>query len=331
MSHQININSETGKASFFAAKEKAWHGLGQYVEEALSSEDAIKAAGLDYEVAKAKDISHVNVDGKRRTVSNPWWVQTYRTDTLEGFGCVGKNYQVIQNAQMFDFFDEIVGKGAAIFETAGALGRGERVFITAKMPQHIVLPGDDVVDQYLLAFGSHDSMSSNFFAFTPVRVVCNNTLNAALRNLSYKYRIRHTGNVEEKMAMAARVMGIANKLSQATEDIFQRMAATPVVDSKLKQLRWTTLGVSTDKVAAGEVAARTQNRFDEILEYNFADDTQKTLATKGTLFGVYNAVTGYFNNQTAYKDAEHRFLSLAEGTGHEYAQKAFNACLKELN
>ena len=331
MSHEIRVNKVTGKASFFAVKEEAWHGLGTVVEDAVDSKKAMELAGLDYEVKKAP--ATIRVQGKTMKAKN--WAVTYRDDTKEAFGCVGKNYSIVQNSEAFEFFDEIVGEGAAIYQTAGALGKGERIFITAKLPGHIVLPGDDVIDQYLFLTNSHDSQSSLTAAFTPVRVVCANTLNAAMRNSSYKIRIRHTGDAGSKLREAHKVMGIVNKLTESTTEIFEAMAAKPIVEQQLRNIVLKTLGgqdilerIANDKV---KNISSLNRKVDEIVAYHEGDETQRLVSTEGTVFGAYNAVTGYYANVKGYKSAENRMMSLLEGTASEYAQKAFNVCLQELN
>ena len=97
---------------------------------------------------------------------------------------MGKDYEVVQNMDAFSFFDAIVGGDGIQYETAGALGKGERIFITAKLPNYIKVGNDDLIEQYLFLTTSHDGGGSITAAFTPVRIVCNNTLNAALRNHS---------------------------------------------------------------------------------------------------------------------------------------------------
>lgn len=136
MAHNINFNEQTGKNSFFSTKQPAWHGLGQIVQDYPTSGEAIIAAGLDYTVAKAP----LFAKGADPLISFavPDQFATMRTDNNAVFGVVGKDYQIVQNTDAFAFFDAIVGGGDGIlYETAGALGSGERIFITAKLPDYI--------------------------------------------------------------------------------------------------------------------------------------------------------------------------------------------------
>lgn len=216
MAHNLNFNEATGKYSFFSVKEKAWHALGQTVQEYPTSSEAIAFAGLDYEVIKAP----LFVKGAAPEITHeiPDQFATMRTDNNAVFGVVGKDYQIVQNADAFAFFDAIVGGGEGIlYETAGVIGQGERIFITAKLPGYIrVGSGDDVTEKYIFLTTSHDGTGSITAAFTPIRIVCQNTLNAALRNMSNVVRIRHTAGAKERLEQAHKVMGACRQSFRAT-------------------------------------------------------------------------------------------------------------------
>ena len=133
MAHNINFNEATGQHAFMSVKQPAWHGLGQIVESYPTSREAIAFAGLDYEVTKAPIFARGA--GLFDTYPVPDQYATLRIDTKAVFGVVGKDYQIVQNVDAFAFFDAIVGGDEGIlYETAGALGNGERIFITANCP-----------------------------------------------------------------------------------------------------------------------------------------------------------------------------------------------------
>src|SRR6266542_4669351 len=203
MSHNLNYNEQTNQHSFISVKEKAWHGLGKIVEQYPTSAEAIKFAGLDYTVEKRKlftgdseDISsNPETDIIIPEIEVPNYYATIRTDTDQVLGVVGKDYEIVQNKDAFTFFDAIVGGEGIRYETAGALG--ERIFITAKLPDYIKVGSDDLIEKYLFLTTSHDGFGSITATFTLIRIVCNNTLNAAYRNCSYATKIRHTQNAKE--------------------------------------------------------------------------------------------------------------------------------------
>jgi phage/plasmid-like protein (TIGR03299 family) len=342
MAHNLNVNAETGKASFFSVKEKAWHGLGQIVQDYPTSSEAIKHAGLDYTVEKRKLFTFDNENQKGNPdadiiipeVEVPNYFATMRTDTEQVLGVVGKDYEVVQNVDAFSFFDSIVGGDGIQYETAGALGNGERIFITAKLPGYIKVGRADLIEQYLFLTTSHDGYGSITAAFTPVRIVCNNTLNAALRNHTNSIKIRHTANVKERLEQAHKVMGISNNLSGELETIFNEWTKVRVTDADLQQLIRLAMVPNKevlDNINTGkwdELSTCFNNMCTSVYEYAQSSETQQTETTKGSLFGVYNAVTGYFQNVRTYKDGEAKLKSVLNGgTAQARTQKAFNLCM----
>lgn len=134
MANNINYNELTAQRSLFSMKEKAWHNLGQVIQDYPTSAEAIHHAGLDYEVEKRKLFTPSIQD---ITIEVPNYFSTVRTDNDAILGVVGKDYQIVQNRDAFSFFDTIVGGEDMLYETAGALGKGECIFITAKLPNYI--------------------------------------------------------------------------------------------------------------------------------------------------------------------------------------------------
>lgn len=334
MAHNINFNEQTGKHAFFSTKEPAWHGLGTIVQDYPTSAQAIGFAGLDYTVAKAP----LFAKGADPLVSFavPDQYATMRTDNNAVFGVVGKDYQIVQNADAFAFFDAIVGGGDGImYETAGALGSGERIFITAKLPGYIrVGNGDDVTEKYIFLTTSHDGSGSITAAFTPVRIVCQNTLNAALRSASNVVRIRHTAGAKERLEQAHKVMGLADTMSAQLEGIFNEWAEVKIQDNDVKKLIQFALCPNKEtfdllkKGAADELSSVYKNACKAAFEYAMADNTQLMPTTKGTLFGAYNAVTGYYQNVRSFKTGEDKVKSiLLGGTAQIRGQKAFDLCI----
>src|SRR5579872_6566846 len=204
MAHNINFNEKTGQHSFFSVKEKAWHGLGQIVDGYPTSREALRLAGLDFNVVKMPNVHRLQ-DGTEIVSDNSFF--TYRLDTGAILGDkLGSDYNIVQNADAFSFFDAIVGGDGMQYETAGALGKGEKIFITAKLPDYIKVGSDDLIEKYLFLTTSHDGSGSITAAFTPVRIVCQNTLNAALGNSSNSIKIRHTASAEDRLKEAHKVM-----------------------------------------------------------------------------------------------------------------------------
>ena len=343
MAHNINFNSNTGRYSFFSVKEKAWHSLGQIVEQYPTSEEAIKHAGLDYEVAKSplytkgsgiiETANGIEIGNSELEVPN--YFANIRSDNNAVLGVVGKDYHIVQNREAFNFFDEIVGGGEGIlYETAGALGNGERIFITAKLPDYIrVGNGDDVTEKYIFLTTSHDGSGSITAAFTPIRIVCQNTLNASLRSMSNVVRIKHTSGAKQRLDDAHKVMGLVNTLSSQLEGIFNQWTKVKVTDQEVRKLIQLALCPNKEtfdllkKGAEDEVSTLFKNTVEDAFAYAMVSDSQQMETTKGTLFGAYNAVTGYYQNVRNYKDNEAKLQSIVMGgTAQLKSQKAFELC-----
>lgn len=337
--HNLNFNQKTNEYSFFSTKEKAWHGLGRIVEQYPTSAEAIKFAGLDYKVEKRPLFTYDTANHCGETdliipeIKVPDYYATVRTDTEESLGVVGKAYEIVQNVDAFEFFDAIVGGGDGIlYETAGALGKGERIFITAKLPGYIRVGKDDFIEKYLFLTTSHNGLGSITAAFTPIRIVCNNTLNAALGNHTNAITIRHTASANDRIKQAHTLMGISSNIGAELDEIFNRWSQVKITDKEVKKLVQIAMAPSKDVLTNlrdgknDELSTVYSKVIEKVCEYAFSSPTQQMDTTAGTVFGAYNAVTGYFQNVRNYKNEEAKFKSIIEGTAKLRAQTAFNLC-----
>lgn len=180
-----------------------WHKLGTRFANAMTAEQAMQGAGLDYKVTK--EYLCLETTGER---VNAW--ATYNNDNKKILGFVGGDYEVIQNKQAFQFFDILVGQGAAIYETAGALGNGEKVWLLAKLPNTFAPIAGDLIEQYCMLSTSHDGSMPCQVSFTPIRVVCQNTLNIGLKQATNIVKIKHTLNADVRLDEAARILKSMN-------------------------------------------------------------------------------------------------------------------------
>ena len=183
------------------------------------------------------------------------------------------------------------------------------------------------------------SVSLNFpgsiqVAFTPIRIVCNNTLNAALRDSYNKLSIRHTKDAGQKLKSAHKVIGIVNLLSQELEECFNQMAKVRINDEGLKKFIEAALKPQKDQfsteAAKVEVSKHFKNMVDDCFHYGMSHGTQQFESTKGTVFGAYNAVTGYFQNIKNYRSDSAKLINIIEGNSMESTQRAFNLAMKML-
>ena len=179
--------------SMFYVRKAPWHGLGTRVEEAPSSEEALALAGLDWNVIQKPIMTE-------DSLPIPGFKANIRDFDNQVLGVVTDRYKVVQNQEAFAFTDELLGEGVT-YETAGSLQNGRRTWILAKLPQRYIISGDEITP-YLVFMNSHDGTGAIKTAMTPIRVVCQNTLNLALSTAKRTWSSNHTGRIEDRLTEA---------------------------------------------------------------------------------------------------------------------------------
>lgn len=188
--------------TMFYTRTKPWHGLGTMVMEAPTSKAALELAGLDWKVIQKelKTADGIPVTGFKANV---------RDADEQVLGVVTDRYQIVQNEEAFAFTDALLGEGVT-YETAGSLQNGRRTWILAKLPQRYIISGDEITP-YLVFMNSHDGTGAIKAAMTPIRVVCQNTLNLALNTAKRSWSTNHTGDIKGKMEDARYTLLYADK------------------------------------------------------------------------------------------------------------------------
>lgn len=321
MSHNIADNNKV-----FVTGEPAWHGLGRVVETAQTAKQAIELAGLDYGIEKREIFfTSKNIDANKFLKHSDNCL-IVRKDNDAVLGITTPKYQIIQNSEAFNFFDVVVGEGQAIYHTAGALGKGERIWILAKLPKNIVVGKDDVVEQYLCLTNSHDGKSSLRMYFTPVRVVCQNTLNMSMNDAKNGISMRHTGEIKNKVDEARRVLGISINYYTQFEKIIQSMEDKPMNGETVEKYFSTVLGIKEDQ----EMSTRKENQMDE-LKNLFEKGQGQKLGNKHSVWKAYNAVTEYVDHFSSIKnlkeDKTNKLTNIWFGTGAKLKEKAYDEAL----
>jgi phage/plasmid-like protein (TIGR03299 family) len=191
MGHELNF--ENGKASIMYVGEVPWQGHGTRLEKApKTAEEAIQAARLNWEVGLKRvyawegDVFHEFPDRKAVIRLDKWGAEE-----CVPFGLVSNDYKILQNREAFSFFDPVIASGKVEYHTAGALGNGERVWVLAKVAGDIVVKGCDRVEKFLLLSNGHDGRTALQVRFTPIRVVCQNTLSVAIQGKGDLVKIYH--------------------------------------------------------------------------------------------------------------------------------------------
>ena len=209
--HDLEVGAG-GEVSFASLREPAWHGLGTVFDSPLSTKEMLDAAHLSNWNIRLAEIpqDEYNYTQKAYFVirDNPFASNTGKP--CDVLGIVGNRYQVLQNEDLFSFADNILD-GGGIWETAGSIRNGRVVFGSMSMDREIVLDPNgvaDAVNTYLLVHTSHDGSVSVQATVTPVRVVCQNTLNLALRQTANSFKIRHTQTISGKIDEARRTLNL---------------------------------------------------------------------------------------------------------------------------
>lgn len=295
------------------------------VENCKTSQDVMEAAGLNWEVAKCELVAKMpglsndvnREDGFTRggdfykECNNAF--ATYRTDCNIPLGIVKDRYTPVQNIEAFKFFDGAIGKNKAIWQTAGFFGVGERIFVSAKLPKNIFVNGDPV-DNYLVFTTSHDGSSGVKILFTPIRVICQNTLNAAISSATNYVSFRHTASVHNNIDLASEILGICEKKIDFLSQKYDTMEKIKMTDSQAQQVFASVILTDTEflnikatghtveqivqrdwrAIQDAEISMKKVNTISEMNNYYFGGPGQKEIL--GNAWGVYNAVTGYYSN-----------------------------------
>ena len=200
--------------TMFYTREKPWHGLGTMVAEAPNSKDALRLAGLNWKVLQEPVYTE-----------NKELIQGYKANVRDTdrkvLGVVTDRYKVIQNEEAFAFTDTLLGEGVR-YETAGSLQEGRRVWMLARMPREFIIGGERI-SPYMVFSNTHDGSGAVKTALTPIRVVCNNTLNLALRTAKRSWSMIHTGDISGKIEEAKNTLLLADEYMTALGQEFENL------------------------------------------------------------------------------------------------------------
>jgi len=313
--------------------EVPWHGLGHKLDNPMTSKIAIQEAGLDWEV-KCGNIVVSDFDDQKigRGIVIPDYFCTVRMDKRIPLGIVGRLYTPIQNKEAFGFFDSVVGEKKAIYHVAGALGKGETVWILAKLPGDIRIVGtDDITNKYLLLVNSHQATMSLRLFFTPIRVVCQNTLSSALsvRNAGEGVTIRHFPDIYKKVKEARKTLGLAIEYYDVLAEAFNALARFDIKESWLDEYINVTMPAPEDK----EPSTRLLNIRGGMKDC-FSSASNSLPGIRGTAWAAYNSVTEYVDHYRRVpklkKDKTRRLESIWIGSGARIKERALAVALEKI-
>lgn len=317
-------NLFNGRIAFVG--ETPWHGLGVRVPPSATAAEMIKAAGLTWEVHLC------SAPGARVVKGKPDRYMVMRDpvdDERESvaLGIVSSRYIPLQNTEAFSFFEPFISNGWAEFHTAGALGRGNRVWVLVKLTGQIVVNRDDAVDRYLLLSNTHDGKGAVSIRFTPIRVVCQNTLNLAEEEGKPAISVRHSKNMTEKLkqAQAEKMKVVIDKVFAEAEMLFGHMAALKMRVDDVDEFLELLFPRTAEQKRLDQEPVRWA-RVREVL----GDKRLTPPATHNTLWGLYNAIVRAEDYRDARQDGSARLERVWFGSGHEMKVKALDLARQEL-
>ena len=255
-----------------------WHGIGTPVEDAPTSTDAIRLAGLDWQVDSRPIFDSF---GKE--------IEGYKANTRNSdnslLGIVSDRYKIVQNSEAFEFTDSLIGEDVH-YETAGSLKNGKTVWLLAKLPEKTIL--GDKFDPYVCFTNNHDGKGAIQVCCTPIRVVCYNTLNLALRKASRSWSARHLGDIAGKLNEAKHTLMMADDYITELENEANILSFKKITDSDIEAIIDELYPIKQSD------SDRKKNNVIQIKEgifkrYEMSDISQ----FKGTKWGVINAVTDF--------------------------------------
>lgn len=300
MAHEIDTTN--GVSSFVSARVDAWHRLGTTMPEEFTAQEAMDYGKLGgWNVRKEKlnatlgDFIDIPVPNHFATVrDNPV------TGLPEVLGVVGQRYEVMQNEELCGLLESLVDQSGAIYETAGAVKGGRRVFVTMKLPDHISIGGEDPVDQYLAAVTSHDGSMPTTLMVTPVRVVCQNTLNLAFGHAKNTLKIRHTSSSSQLLtAQARQALDFSFKYLGKFQEEADQLLDEEFSRNQFSKIVERAFGAPEDSTDAAQT--RAMDRMETVMGV-YDSPTQD--AIRETKWGALNSITEYYDHFQAVRPTE---------------------------
>ncbi len=289
---------------FYTGRKKPWHGLGISVENAPDSENALKLAGLDWEVVQRPIFMDYGeqITGYKANVRN--------TDGAV-LGVVSDRYKVVQNWEAFQFTDTLLGEGVR-YETAGSLQGGKKVWLLARLPREYIISGERI-SPYLVFTTSHDGSGAVKVAVTPIRVVCNNTLNLALKSASRSFSMMHTQSIQSKIQEAHDTLFKAEDYMEKLGEEIERLKDIKVTDTMVEEYIEQLLPLTRD---ASPLQVKNVYKLREDIKRRFHEAPDLRNISKSA-YRFINAVSDFATHAEPLRKTatfnENMFLKTIEG------------------
>lgn len=269
--------------SMFYVRETPWHGLGTMVEDAPTSADALHLAGLDWGVIQTP--AYIKCDDVDKDTG--FKVNIRNTDnSILGF--VTDQYKVVQNIEAFEFTDSLID-GEVRYETAGSLADGKMVWLLARLPETEVL--GDKMENYFLFSNAHDGTAAVRCTITPVRVVCQNTLNIALNNADRTWSFAHKGNIKGKLEEVKQCLRMGEHYQNEFMKKANELAIKRFTANELQNIINLLFPIEEKDGKYTQIKLHNMmKQREQFITAMNADDLQNF---KGTAWGVLNAMSDF--------------------------------------
>jgi phage/plasmid-like protein (TIGR03299 family) len=306
--------------SMFSVRDEPWHGLGVVLEQPPTTiAAAIELSGLGWRVEREP----IAVDRGDAATVDDWWeprceeISGYwanvRQDTRQVLGIVGDRYRIVQNIEAFQFVDQLIGS-AMHFETAGSLHGGRKVWVLARLPEHVEIGGDPV-RCYVLLMNSHDGSTAVVAASTPVRVVCQNTLNWGLARAHQRYSIRHTDKIREHVHQARQVLDISIDYYEQFKHTGDRLASQRISEGQLRRVLDELYPTGTEDAATDRSRRSREQTKQRITELFLHGDTQGN--APGSKWAAVNAIIEHADWIRPLNAGSERFARVIDDGGRK--------------
>lgn len=321
MAHELEI-MENGEAAYFGGRGKtAWHGLGTTIEGLATAEEALKLAGLDWEVTKEPVYQAIKRDGggpRYQKIDGKY--ATTRSSDGKVLGIVGGDYTICNNAPAFAFMDNMIDSGEAIFDTAGAMFGGKRVFISALLPATVNVAGMSAEEHeiYMLFSNSHDGSTAITLDITLVRVVCRNTQRMAQASAKASWKLRHTTTLEGRLAEAQQALQVTHNFVDAFQLEAQKMLEVELNEEQFKGIL---------EASFPEQKLQKAKNIDAVLANWLTSETLDD-SIRETGWGAYNALTEWMSWGKEYRSDEARVKCVIGGWGDSIVNRATGKILE---
>jgi len=336
MAHELMEHDE-----MMSVRERPWHGLGVVIEDYPTIEEAKEHSGLNWSASVRPSFylagdEYIRIPGTNAVV---------RDDVDVVIGTVGDRYEVYQNNEMWDFIDSFQFETGCKLETAGSLRNGATTWVLAKNGTVEYVSGDPV-EEYFLFRNSFNGSTPIMAMFTNIRVVCNNTLSAAIRGAGNIFKVKHTLNAENQLIEVRRALGLREKYRDKLNDAMQTLTGVAMTERKIMDVLATdifpepkqTIQKGGNVISMKEISKKAitvrKNKINAVLELVENGAGADIPGVKGTAYGLYQALTEWTDHEKSVKVVnnrvreEVRFENAFWGTGAQFKEDCFKKLLK---